>query len=298
MKLKLPIVLLISFAVLISCSNQPVGLLDPASQVGRTQPLDFAYHASVGKNLLTLISLNLAHGRKDHASQFFLQQEDFKTNLLDIARYLKQYQADIVALQEADGPSKWSGNFDHVRYLADHSGYYYFVRSEYIQHFLASYGTGILTNIPIAQSFGYSFEKTAPTPRKGFTLVTVAWRPNEYADPVLVDVVSLHLDFLRKDVREQQIEQLAAVLEERPNPLIVMGDFNSDAIPINSLPTSFAGFRDMHFYKVSEPGPRSYKNRDLDWVLLSREFEFVDYQIDDVVLSDHRPVRVTLKYSQ
>ena len=68
---------------------------------------------------LSLLSLNLAHGRKDRFSQLLLSSETIERNLLDVASYLESSQADIVALQEADSPSNWSGNFNHVEFLGE-----------------------------------------------------------------------------------------------------------------------------------------------------------------------------------
>ncbi|WP_419616290.1 hypothetical protein, partial [Thiolapillus sp.] len=52
-------------------------------------------------------------------------------NLQDIAVVLKREDADIVALQEADGASLWSGGFDHVAMLAKEAGYLNYVRTSH-----------------------------------------------------------------------------------------------------------------------------------------------------------------------
>ena len=67
----------------------------------------------------SLITLNIAHGRKDGRNQMLQRTAIIRRNLDDLARFLTQTAPDIAALQEADGPSFWSGNFDHVKYLAE-----------------------------------------------------------------------------------------------------------------------------------------------------------------------------------
>jgi endonuclease/exonuclease/phosphatase family metal-dependent hydrolase len=178
---------------------------------------------------LRAVTLNLAHGRKDSLNQMLVSEEQIRENLDDIAAFLKDSKADVVALQEADGPSRWSGGFDHVAYLANEAGFRYHVRAEHAQIRMANYGTAVLSRWPIKEAMGLTFADTPPTASKGFTLAQIEWHNPQFAKaPVTVDVISVHLDFSRKSVRLQQIDELADVIEERAGPLIIMGDFNSE----------------------------------------------------------------------
>ena len=76
---------------------------------------------------LKVVTLNLAHGRKDAWHQALLRRAAIQANLDEVVRILRQEQPDVVALQEADGPSLWSGRFDHVAYLSEKAGIPYFV---------------------------------------------------------------------------------------------------------------------------------------------------------------------------
>ena len=68
---------------------------------------------------LRIMTLNIAHGRGDSFHQLLQRSATTVANLDVIASLLKDSGADVVALQEADGPSFWSGNFSHIDYLAD-----------------------------------------------------------------------------------------------------------------------------------------------------------------------------------
>ncbi len=58
---------------------------------------------------LSVLTLNLAHGRKDALNQLLQKTSTTRRNLEQIADFLSNSGADLVALQEADSPSRWSG---------------------------------------------------------------------------------------------------------------------------------------------------------------------------------------------
>ena len=58
---------------------------------------------------LTIATLNIAHARKDARNQLFVRGERFRANLLELAALMDRAEADVIALQEADAPSRWSG---------------------------------------------------------------------------------------------------------------------------------------------------------------------------------------------
>ena len=75
------------------------------------------YEAPVDNDgILRIVTLNIAHGRNQAANQLLLGKQDIEKNLKTIAQVLRESGADVIALQEADGPSRWSGNFDHIGY--------------------------------------------------------------------------------------------------------------------------------------------------------------------------------------
>src|SRR4029079_1838708 len=88
------------------------------------EPVQSHVPASGGTRAVRLLTLNVAHGRKLATHQALLSPETVRRNLEEIGALLRESRADIVALQEADRPSAWSGNFDHVELLprlADHA---------------------------------------------------------------------------------------------------------------------------------------------------------------------------------
>ena len=250
-------------------------------------------------NTLRLVSLNLAHGRLDSFHQLFVSSEQIKTNLNTVANFLIDTDADIVALQEADGPSRWSGNFDHVDYLATKADFNYYVRAENVNNYFGDYGSGVLSQQPITEAQGFTFEPSPPTSSKGFSVAQVQWQRLGDDQPLLIDVVSVHLDFSRDSVRQSQIEEIKQVLALRTNNkssnTIIMGDFNSEWLAREYMLERFAENSPLHVFEPASQTLNTYGAKRIDWILLSNNLEFVSHTVNDTVLSDHRALVAEIK---
>ncbi len=172
---------------------------------------------------LKVITLNLAHGRKDAWHQALLKRATIQANLDEVVRILQHEQPDVVALQEADAPSLWSGRFHHVAYLSEKTGIPYFVLGEHVRRMRLAYGTALVSRHHLQDATSYRFSPSPPTPLKGMVVGTIQW-PGK--DDVLLDLVSVHLDFSRKSVRRRQAREIIDRLAGRSRPLVLMGDFN------------------------------------------------------------------------
>lgn len=235
---------------------------------------------------LSVMTINIAHGRKDGAHQLFQKTNTIKANLNDVSRVLKRNKPDLVALQEADGSSAWSGNFDHVRYIARRAGYIHSVRGEHVKMKNTSYGTALLSMFSLKTPISVKFAPSPPTFSKGVVLSTIVipGTPNR-----AIDVASLHLDFARKSVRETQVKEIIAKLKHRKNPLILMGDFNCEWTSRESTLHHLAEMLNLKAYRPYSKDIITYpkSGRRLDWILISREFEFVTHTTLEDTISDH-----------
>lgn len=246
------------------------------------QPTDFA-------GTLRVLTLNIAHGRRDALNQVFVSEATIRRNLDDIAALISENRPDIVALQEADGPSRWSGSFDHVATIASKTGFSGFVRGSHAVNWLHDYGTALLSRQAFTQTVTRSFASTPPSPTKGLVLGQIAWRADPDGTALLVDTVSLHLDFSRASVRQRQIAETTTFLAGRKQPVIVLGDFNSDWFARGSVVTHLASEFGLHAYRPTAQDLGTYQSgkRRLDWILLSQELRFVDYRVLIQNVSDH-----------
>jgi endonuclease/exonuclease/phosphatase family metal-dependent hydrolase len=238
---------------------------------------------------LKVMTLNIAHGRKTAFSQIFLSWQTIDKNLADISAVLKREDADIVALQEADGPSWWGGDFDHVALLAKKAGFSWYSRAEHMDAWALKYGTALLARKPYLETRAYRFKSSFPTPPKGFLLARFGWLPQgaDTLKPVFVDVVSVHLDFSRSSVRGRQIAEMRAFLGGRKNPLIIVGDFNSAWLAGDSAVRELARQGGLQVYKPKAADLGTYGSKRMDWILISAGLEFIRYTVLPDVVSDH-----------
>lgn len=241
---------------------------------------------------LRLMSLNVAHGRRLARQQLLVPRDRFHANLSEVAGVIAREAPHVVALQEADGPSFWSGGFDHVGHVAQLAGYPERFRGDHncvrLPGREVRTGTALMATLSLAETASHVFSPSPPTPRKGFVVASVPV-PNDGGRSV--DVVSVHLDFLRKATRRRQVAEMAALLKKRGRPLIVMGDMNcwwgrrNDALP---LLIERLGVRP---WKPTLRAHATFSSRRprfrIDWVMVSPELEFTGYETISDPVSDH-----------
>jgi endonuclease/exonuclease/phosphatase family metal-dependent hydrolase len=248
---------------------------------------------------ISIMTLNIAHGRNQALNQMLLGRERTRENLIEIARLLEQSGADVVALQEADGPSRWSGNFDHVKLLAERSGFPWYVRGSHASSWLYDYGVAILSRIPFVESLHHTFQPSPPTINKGFSLGHIHWKPDEsFQEPVDLDIVAVHLDFSRRSIREQQVAEMSEVLSERDNPMIIVGDFNSEWSKESSVIRKIAEEWELKAWMPEDDSLATFKGGTrIDWILVTKGLEIIDHQVLPDAVSDHFAVTARIRWA-
>jgi endonuclease/exonuclease/phosphatase family metal-dependent hydrolase len=242
---------------------------------------------------LRVVTLNIAHGRKDARNQVFLKGETIRDNLLEVAGLMDQAEADVIALQEADAGSKWSGKFNHVELLAENSANSCVVHGIHASNRIYNFGTALLSRHAFQGAFTHTFKPSKPTTTKGFSVGALDWNPGgALAVPKRVKFVSVHLDFSRRSVRRSQIAEMVSVLGQIEGPMILLGDFNTDWQTEDSSLKYLADTLGLAVYKPHAEGLSTYgeKGARLDWILISPELEFSIYYVKPDVVSDHYAV--------
>lgn len=246
---------------------------------------------SVDSETLSFLTLNAGHGRKSTWNQMFVNTERTYENLDHIAVLLDETAADVVALQEADAPSRWSGKIDHVLYLRDNTNYNCSLLGEHAQTWLYSFGTALLTHTMMRDAISVTFPASPPTTTKGFVMATVHWDYGE--GPVPVTVVSVHLDFSRKSVRDAQVAILIDALRDLSTPIVLMGDLNSQWDQKRSHVRHLSDELGLMAFEPESTTLGTYRGSEgkrLDWILASEDIEFIDYRVLSERVSDHLAV--------
>src|SRR6202142_3463787 len=180
---------------------------------------------------LRLVTFNIAHGRGLTPIQGITSARKLRLNLRRIAGLLGELRADLVALQEVDECSVWSGSFDHLDYLRAHAGFPHAAfginnrRSGLVN---LSYGNAILSRFPIVETETIVFGKRR-LGEKGFLFAEIDIGGR------VVPIVNLHLHFSSRKKSLLQLELLITWLRTKQRERgaawavmpIVCGDFNT-----------------------------------------------------------------------
>ena len=251
----------------------------------------------VNSHVLAVATLNISHGRNTAMNQMFVSTKRTYENLDRIAAFLDEMDADIVALQEADAESKWSGKFDHVQYLIDHTSFNCFIHGRHARSWMYAYGTALLSKTGFLESRSFDFQPTPPTTTKGFVQARFDWSVN--GEIVPVTIVSVHLDFSSKKVRDSQIDEMIAEFSGLNSELIIMGDLNSEWSDKQPHVRNLAEALGLAAYDPDATDLGSYKSttgKRLDWILVSPQLEFVEYKVLPDVVADHLAVYAEIQY--
>ena len=247
--------------------------------------------------VMKVMTLNLAHARGRAIHQALVRRANIERNLERVAAVLRREGPHLVALQEADGFSAWSGRFDHVAYLARLAEFPFYVHGDHFRRRKHVSGTALLSRLPIVDSASLRFSRSLPTPRKGLVLgrSPLPGRPD-----LQVEVAAVHLDFLRPRVRRRQVRQIIERLAASGEPRIIMGDFNCQWSGRDESLRLLARELDLFPCHTAARGLATFPRlrRRLDWILVSPHFEFLEYRTLPDRLSDHRAVVAVLKVVQ
>lgn len=238
-------------------------------------------------SILTVATLNLAHGRGLATSQVGLSREVFERNLHGVADLIRRTRPDVVALQEADAPSSWSTSFNHVAYLAEAAGFPHRHHGLHVETGIGRarlrYGTALLSRDPMQAKTSHAF-KTGPLDTKGFVTASV-----ELGGRPLV-VASVHLDSRSSKRRDIQAQRLVETLATSGLPIVLCGDFNCGWGEDEALP-KIAHALDLIAFQPTEPEFMTHRadepEKRIDWILCSRQLRFRKYRVLPDQVSDH-----------
>lgn len=249
---------------------------------------------------LRIVTFNIAHGRGLTPIQGFTSGRKLRLNLRRIADLLGRLQADVVALQEVDERSVWSGNFDHLDYIRAHAGFpnaAYGINNRRAGLMNLCYGNAILSRFPIIETETVVFGRRR-VGEKGFLFAEIDMSGR------VVPLVNLHLHFSSRRKRLIQLDQLVGWLRGKQaergggwavHP-VVCGDFNASDTVDDATASLMGHLHDYGDYtlhpRLRPTFPSPMPRRALDFVFVPPGCRAVRSEVVRSVLSDHRPVLV------
>ncbi|MEQ1502577.1 MAG: endonuclease/exonuclease/phosphatase family protein [Myxococcota bacterium] len=233
---------------------------------------------------LRILSWNIAHGRGLARRVSTVGRVGIERNLAAIAEVVREVRPDVVALQEVDAPSSWSGDFDHLERLSAWTGLPHRLHRTSFELTMGrtriACGTALLSAHPWVRARSASFGSTWRCV-KGWVAGTID------ADGVRVEVFSVHLDFLNPRVRRRQV---AAFADELSRTSVVAGDLNCVSADRGAL-ADLVRRAPIRLAGPSEPTfPATAPRWRLDRVLVTPAIDVRDVRVLDVRHADHRPV--------
>ena len=250
---------------------------------------------------LRLLTFNIAHGRGLGLHQGLRTVAKLRANLLKIARLIQRLEVDIVALQEIDENSRWSGSFDHLAYLSEHTGLphaAFGINNRRVGRYHLNYGNAILSRFPIAHVETVPFGRSV-IGEKGFVFAEI-----DLGKRRRLPLINIHMHHRSRPQRLKQIARLIHFLDEQRThraahwgaPPVVCGDFNNPSHWPDATATLLGYFERTNNYtllpKTGRTFPSPWPARALDYVFLPEECREPKAEIVRCLLSDHRPVLV------
>jgi endonuclease/exonuclease/phosphatase family metal-dependent hydrolase len=254
----------------------------------------------VSSQRLRLLTFNIAHGRGLTPIQGLTSSRKLRLNLRRIADLLRRLGADVVALQEIDECSVWSGRFDHLDYLRTHAGFphaAFGINNRRPGLMNLCYGNAILSRFPIVETETIVFGKRR-VGEKGFLFAEIE------VGARIVPLVNLHLHFGSRRKRLLQLDLLIEWLRAKQRlhgagwavPPIVCGDFNNPDTGDDATASLFSHLSDYGDYslhpRMAPTYPSPLPRRALDFVFVPPGCRAVHSEVVRSFLSDHRPVMV------
>lgn len=210
-------------------------------------------------------------------------------SLEQLAAFIKEQNPDVVALQEVDvrtfrPQALHQNDKDFITELGFRTGMLT-AYGKTIPHAGGYYGIGILSKYPLASVERIYLPKSENGREQRALLVAdVEYEENQY-----FTFACTHLDTPNTEERQAQVKKLNEVLQTKPYPVIIAGDFNA-------RPDSREISEGMGAWKaVCKMGPTSPANNprsQIDYIFCypKDKWDSVEATIYQVQLSDHLPI--------
>lgn len=255
-----------------------------------------------------LLIFNIAHGRGIGPYQGFQSEKRIRARMQKMGEFLRDHNADIVAMQEVDEDSHWNKHINLLDVLRMESRMAYGILGANTRlengPWRLIYGNAVISRHMICHSENHPFG-AARVGEKGFQYVQVR------AHGKVVPIINVHLDYRTARRRKAQVDRIIEFIESNRDPAddklplrpIICGDFNaastrsSDAVShlVSYLKSEF----DYKLYpqKKGKTFPAFLPIRGIDHILVPSIYAVGSCRVIKSYLSDHRPVLLEFSFT-
>jgi endonuclease/exonuclease/phosphatase family metal-dependent hydrolase len=216
-------------------------------------------------------------------------------SLEDMAAFIKNEKADIVALQECD----WKTNRERapqqngkafVNELAYHTGMFG-VYGKAIDYKDGYYGVGVLSRYPIIKSERILLPNPAPQKEQRVMLICDI----ELPDKSILTFISTHLEVSSADTRAAQISFINEKIKGIKHPVILAGDMNARPFD-NEIVSGFSYLLNMTNTEYTYSSMNPEIKIDYIYGHPKEKMEMISTKVHvESKLSDHFPVSSKVK---
>lgn len=221
--------------------------------------------------------------------------EDWLNEKIDydaFARVIDSLGSDVTGLNEVRGKGFKKGYDEQAKILGEKIGCYNYFSQAILVEKRNPYGNAVLSRLPVRECI------TVPIPDPELKLFDEPYETRailKMTTETVPELTFLITHFgLNEDEQKNAVETLLSVIPEKN--CILMGDFNvrpdSEVLePIRAKLRDTADTADCETLTF----PADKPDKKIDYIFVSKNIKINSFAVEDVVLSDHRPVSAELE---
>lgn len=276
-----------------------------------TEPGMAPVPADIDGGPVRVLAWNIAHGRGDlgpHPLRNWRggSASERDARLRSIADVIRNVDADVVVINEADFDAAWSGGVNQAKFLAEAAGYPVRVEQRNfdmrVPFLRLGFGNAVLSRLPVEEVQwvelpAHSDLEELLVGSKEAVLVKV--RTGETS----IAVVAIHLEYRSEETRRAAVPVLDSLAGTWSEPLVLAGDFNTapPGWPAVGRPTALGELLELGWRSpraVGRPAadeltfPTYSPVESRDWILAEAPLRIAESRVlhEAAELSDHAPV--------
>lgn len=211
-------------------------------------------------------------------------------SVVPFAELIRQYQPDVVALQEVDYKVNRSKNMDFATELAAALGMFP-VFGKAISYQGGEYGVAILSKYPLSSIHTYALPTPVGTKEERAVIIAEI----EFPSGMNLKFASTHLDHSSDAVRSAMVDALNNFLLKDDTPTVVGGDFNAEPNE-NAISNGMQQWKEIGDDNPTFPDDPT-KKIDYLFGYPKEKCATISYQvIKKTGISDHCPIMAEIKF--